>query len=608
MQRMTCALQHRGPDGHGLWASEDGQAILGHRRLSIIDLRSGAQPMTGGDARCAITFNGEIYNYRELRRDLEARGITLSTQSDTEVLLRLYELEGEAALARCTGMFAFAIWDGRKNRLVLARDRLGKKPLYIAQQDGVVYFASSLGALRTVLVGSLEIDLAALDDFLSLGFIPAPRTIFQGIEKLESATILSIDGRTSHRTRYWSPATAVSSVPAGTPGLEELDAQLSRAVSVRLRSDVPLGIFLSGGIDSSLVTAYAAREVAGIRTFSIAFGEDGYDEQAFAERVSRTLGTEHTSLRVREGLLDLLPSLVRHAGEPFADASALPLWVLARDARAAVTVALGGDGGDEGFGGYPWYRLHRRLERHRALVPRFMAQAGVRALGAVPSGASGVRAAAGRAQRALAVLAQPSSALRYGALRVQVSESDTRRWYAPRLREARREFVSAQERIARAYLESSGDSLRRMRAADLLVHLADGLMPKSDLATMAHGLELRSPLLDHDVVALGLAMNAPLLEDGQGGKRPLRTLLARFLPDDLVQRPKQGFVVPLARWFREGLRSRVEALPGSDVLREAAWFEPEGIRRLVAEHLGQERDHTQRLFNLVVLEEWLRQQ
>lgn len=611
VRRMMAALEHRGPDGEGLWISPDGRAVLGHRRLSVIDLATGAQPMCGGDLRSAITFNGEIYNYRELRRELEARGVELRTKSDTEVLIRWYEIEGEACLARCNGMYAFAIWDGKNGRLLLSRDRLGKKPLYFARCEGVFYFASSLSSLHTVLHGTKNIDLAALDDFLSLGFIPAPRTIYHGIEKLESGTTVSLTDGVLVRKRYWVPAAPerepLGNGSRGSDSLETLDALLSQAVSIRLRSDVPLGIFLSGGLDSTLVTAYAAREVSGIRTFTIGFGEECFDELAFAERVSRALGTEHRSFTVREGLLDLLPSLVRHSGEPFADASALPLWALAREARASITVALGGDGGDEAFAGYPWYGLHGRLEHRRVFVPGSVARAAAAMLAVLPSSSGGIRAAAGRAQRAFSVLAQPNPALRFGALRVHVSEADVRSWYGVLLREARREHLTAQHRIAAAYTDAPGDSLQRMRAADTAIHLADGLMPKSDLATMAHGLELRSPLLDHNVVSYGLSLHVNALEREGRGKQPLRALLSRQLARGLWERPKQGFIVPLVRWFRGGLRTRIESLPRSEVLRQAGWFSGDGLRRLVAEHVREERDHTSRLFNLVVLEEWLRQ-
>jgi asparagine synthase (glutamine-hydrolysing) len=609
VRRMLGVLRHRGPDGEGLWTSADGRAVLGHRRLSVIDLATGAQPMTGGDSRCAITFNGEIYNYRELRSELEARGAPLRTKSDTEVLLRWYEIEGEACLARCNGMFAFAIWDGRTNRLVLARDRLGEKPLLVAEEGGVLYFASTIEAIRAAIPARRSIDLQAMDDFLNLGFVPAPRTIYEGVERLAAASVVTLSEGKRDVLRYWSASSARYDFSSnGTGRLDELDALLRHAVSIRLRSDVPLGVFLSGGIDSSLITAYASRELPGLRTYSIAFGEEDYDETIHAERVSRYLGTSHSAFHVREELIGLLPELVRHAGEPFADASVLPLWLLSREARSSVTVALGGDGGDEAFGGYPWYRTHRRLERGRGLVPRTLDAVAARALSGVAESRSGVRAAAGRMRRGLAIMAQPTPADRYAALRVHTAATDRRDWYSPRLREAQLSHATAQARISAAYANSEGDSLRRMRVADIEVQLADGLMPKSDMATMAYGLELRSPLLDHEVVAFGLSLPRSALEDRAGGKLPLRRLLQRRLPNSLSDRQKQGFVVPFGRWFRGGLRGRIETLAESEVLLQAGWFDVRGIRTLVRDHVDQRRDHTQRLFALVVLEEWLRQQ
>ena len=605
VRRMSLALQHRGPDGEGLWTSPDGRVILAHRRLSVIDLVTGGQPKTveDGGGRLALVFNGEIYNYLELRAALERQGVRFTTQSDTEVLLRAFRHQGPSCLDDMRGMFAFAMWDEGEGTLWLARDRLGKKPLYLTEHEEVMYFSSSLDSLRAAIGRTPPIDAAAVDDFLTLGFIPAPRTIHEGIEKLPAATLLRLDARGRTTTTFWRPRAEADPVPMS---LDELEAALDESVRLRLRSDVPLGVFLSGGVDSSLITALAARHVGGLRTFSIAFGEAGYDENEAATAVAAHLGTAHRSFVVREQLLEVLPGFLRQAGEPFADAAALPLMVLAREARQDVTVALGGDGGDEAFGGYPWYRLAKRLHRMGRMIPSVAAAPIARALRATaPTSTSGVRLA--RLGRALGVISAASPAERFALMRTFVHDDDAAAWYAPALRDARASHETALERIAEAYEDSGGPPLRRMRWADITVHLADWLLPKSDLATMAHGLELRAPLLDHTIVERGLAMPESRLIDARGGKAPLRALLGRQLPAALWDRPKQGFVVPLATWFRGGLRARIESLPRADVVREGRWLQPAAVTRLVDEHVRGARDHTQRLFNLVVLDEWTRQ-
>lgn len=610
VRAMSCQIAHRGPDGEGIWIAPSGRACLAHRRLSIIDLSTGQQPMTDEGERFGLVFNGEIYNYCELRDELRAQGATFRTQSDTEVLLRLLARDGVHAIAPLRGMFAFALWDEATSTLTMARDRLGKKPLYYTVHDGSLYFASSLIALRETSPSRWSIDVRAADLFLGLGYVPAPTTIYQGVYKLPAATTLVVRDGELRSTRFWDLAHADAPFEGSfDAAVDQLDGLLETAVSQRLRSDVPLGVFLSGGIDSSLVTAFAARlSPNAVRTFSIGFDDAGFDESGYAARVAHHLGTEHQLFRVRTELLELLPRVVHDFGEPYADSSAMPTWVLADRTRQHVTVALGGDGGDEGFAGYAWYGSAARLARLSRRVPAFAAAAGEWALGAYRSPAAPGARRIGQLRRGLGVMAFRDEADRFASLRTFVGRDDAALLYAGPLAESRRAGDPARALVADAYRRCEGSPLRRMRYADLSTYLADDLLPKVDVATMAHGLEARAPLLDHEVVRFALSLPDEYLTDERGGKRPLRALLHRHLPSELFERPKQGFSVPLPRWFAGDMRSRVDGLAHSERFRELGWFRPAGLVRLVDEHAAGLRENSQRLFSLLMLDEWLKAQ
>ena len=355
VRAMSCRIAHRGPDGEGVWVSPSGRAVLAHRRLSIIDIETGQQPMVDAESggTRALVFNGEVYNYRELRDALRGQGAHFRTESDTEVLLRLVARDGAGAVDALRGMFAFIAWDDVRGELVVARDRVGKKPLFYVEDGGCLYFASSLRALRETAPAELTIDREALALYLALGYIPAPYTIYTRVRKLPAAHVATLAGGALRARRFWDLA------PEDPPfegtyeqALDALEERLGTAVEIRLRSDVPLGVFLSGGIDSSLIAALAARHAgAPVATFSIGFDDQAFDESPFAAEVARHLGAEHHLFRVHADVQQLLPQLVWHFGEPYADSSALPTWVLAEQTRRHVVVALGGDGGDEGFAG-----------------------------------------------------------------------------------------------------------------------------------------------------------------------------------------------------------------------------------------------------------------
>ena len=601
--RMAGLMAHRGPDGEGFWAEPRGRAAFAHRRLSIIDIAGGRQPMCSDDGRIALVFNGEIYNYRELRRGLSDQGVPFRTASDTEVLLRMYERYGSEAVHHLRGMFAFAVWDGTRDELLLARDRVGKKPLYYALNDESCYFASTLGALHDTDPEARHVSLAAVDAFLTLGYVPAPQSIWDGINKLPAGTMLRVSSSGSRSLRYWALEQVVKPFTGRfAEAVDQLEDLLTTSVRLRLRSDVPLGLFLSGGIDSSLVTAIAARHCGGdVLTFSLGFDEAGFDESGYAERIAQHLGTRHRTFSGRPEMLDLLPVLVRHFGEPFGDDAAMAVWMLARETRQHVTVVLTGDGGDEGFGGYDWYRTARRLERLRSMAPMTALRLG--------AAVRGERPWVKRMQRALRTLVLDVPE-RFAALRTFVGADEAETLYAgDLLRERRHSGNAVRAGLAQLYRNGNGTALRRMRLVDLSTYNADCMMPKVDVATMAHGLEARSPLLDQEVLEFALGLPDPWLQDGNGGKPLLKALLRRFVPADLFQRPKHGFSVPLRVWFARGPTGAwADRLAESESLCDSGWLNPAGIRAMVREHRDGARDHSQRLYNLVVLREWLNQQ
>ncbi len=532
--RMAGLMGHRGPDGEGFWSDPSGRAALAHRRLSVIDIEGGRQPMWSDDGRIALVFNGEVYNYRELRQSLVDQGVRFTTVSDTEVLLRLYERYGSECVRYLRGMFAFAVWDGARAELLLVRDRLGKKPLFYTVEDGCCYFASTLAALRDTGSQAGRVSLAALDAFLTLGYVPAPHAIWEGICKLPAGTMLRMSSAGSVFRRYWgleeAPTPFEGSFARAVDRLEEL---LTSSVTLRLRSDVPLGLFLSGGIDSSLVAAIAARECRGdALTFSLGFAEAAFDESPHAERIAEHLGTRHRTFTGRPAMLELLPTLVRHFGEPFGDSSALAVWLLAGETRKHVTVVLTGDGGDEGFGGYNWYRTALRLKRWSSVVPPLASKV-ESAVAGLPGRPPWLRRM-GRALRTL-TLEEPE---RFASLRTFVGEDEVRTLYAGALQRERLSDNAVHAWMAQLYRSGHGTALRRMRLVDVRTYLADCLLPKVDVATMAHGLEARSPLLDQEVLEFALGLPDRWLVDANGGKPLLKALLRRFLPAKLFQRPK----------------------------------------------------------------------
>ncbi|MEZ5404522.1 MAG: asparagine synthase (glutamine-hydrolyzing) [Bryobacteraceae bacterium] len=603
LARMCDAIAHRGPDAYGSFL--DPTVALGHRRLSIIDLEGGAQPLANEDGSIQTIFNGEIYNYRELRADLAARGHRFATDSDTEVLVHLWEEEGEHMPERLNGMFAFAVWDSNRRSLFLARDRFGKKPLYYTGPGpwGRFAFASELKALRPLPGFAPATDPQAVSDFLALGYIPDPRTIYRGVHKLPpGSSLLWQTGARPRLRRYWQ----LLFDPA--PNLT-FDSQTARiraiaadAVACRLMSDVPLGAFLSGGLDSSIVVSLMSAAVPDpIRSFSIGFTSKNYDELEYARHLATRLGTLHQEETVTPEILDTIDTLTAHYDEPFGDSSAIPTLYLARMTRQHVTVALSGDGGDEIFGGYERYLLALGHQRVARFVPEWARRpifGGAAAL--YPKLDSLPRAL--RLKPMLEALSQSLagayftlvSAFRDRALNRILSEEmrwklggySTRTWF---------EGLFAEH----AHL----GPLEQMQAVDLQTYLPGGILVKVDRATMAHSLESRAPLLDYRLADAAARLPSRFKVNGlTEGKHILRAAFRDALPPVTAARRKQGFSVPMAEWMRTSLRGLFETAVFSEEM--SPYISIHEARRIWNQHQSGYRNHAGRLWYLLMLGCW----
>ncbi len=601
MRPMRELLTHRGPDSAGEYA--DPHAALGVRRLRIIDLVTGDQPQANEDSSIWTVFNGEIYNFQELRDDLRWRGHRFVTASDTEVIVHLYEEHGDGFVERLEGMFALAVWDSRQRTLVLARDRLGKKPLLYVASDTELAFASEHRALLAGLPRVPAVDPAAIRLYLRLGYVPAPFDAFVGVHKLPPAHLLVWREGVWRTRRYWSPPRHASLRVDEIEAREELRRLLDRAVERRLIADVPIGAFLSGGVDSSAVVATMARLAAKVRTFSIGFEEEDYSELPHARRIAERFGTEHHEFVVRPMALDVLPELVRHYGEPYADSSAVPTYYLAKLTRAYVTVALNGDGGDELFAGYERYRaaqLAATLDRIPAAfrVPSLTLVS--RALPDSLSPDSPFR----RARRFLGAATLPPKEryLRWlgvfdGAQLANLLAPDFAR-------------VSASAELASPFGEADGfrgpDPVAAAQALDLALYLPDDLLVKVDIASMANSLEVRCPFLDRELVEFAVSLPTELKIHGGERKYLLKRAYEGIVPSENMYRRKRGFAVPIGAWFRGDLRAFAEDVVLSERSLARGYFRREPLTRLVREHTAGRADHTHRLWALLMLELWHR--
>jgi asparagine synthase (glutamine-hydrolysing) len=610
---MADSLAHRGPDDNGLWSDPEAGLAITHRRLSIVDLSlAGHQPMTSADGRFVITYNGEVYNFQELRAELEARGVTFRSTSDTEVMLEAFSAYGvTTTIKRLIGMFALGIWDRKERTLMLVRDRLGIKPLYWGKFDRLFLFGSELKSLRTYPGWQPRIDSSAVAAFMRLNYVPAPHTIYQGVRMLEPGSILTLPMNGEPRIeKYWD-AREVARNGLANP-LQSSDAELTDqletllqdAVRRRMVADVPVGAFLSGGVDSSTVAALMQTANAGpVRTYSIGFDLPGYNEAGYAAAVAKHLGTEHTEMIVSpQQALDVIPRLPEFYDEPFADSSQIPTFLVSQMTRQHVTVALSGDGGDELFAGYNRYQFASTYWPKLQLLPaplRHLLTSVLTSLSAdqwtrllsFAFSRNAPSQAGDKIYKLAAVLKLDDEAAMYRHLVSHWNPADLMQGVA--------------EATGTPWpLELNGGFTERMQLADIQTYLPDDILAKVDRASMAVALEARVPLLDHRVVEFSWRLPRTMkLRDGTT-KWLLRQVLYRHVPRELIDRPKMGFGIPIGEWLRGPLRDWAENLLSEQRLREAGLLNVQQVRQCWQDHLGGRHNRQYELWNVLMLEAW----
>ena len=605
LEKMNAAIAHRGPDSDGFHV--DAGVGLAMRRLAIIDVSGGDQPIANEDESVWIVFNGECYNYPEMRAELERRGHQLTTKSDTECIVHFYEDEGDECVKRLRGMFAFALWDEKKKRLLLARDRLGKKPMYYSIQNSTIYFGSELSAVLTALPYKPEINLEAIDLYLSLQYVPDPFTAYEGIFKLPPAHTLVWENGQLHIQRYWDYTYQPKFTASEDELAEELRARLRDAVKMRLLSEVPLGAHLSGGIDSTIIVALMSEFASGpVKTFSAGFEEQNFTELPFARAVAQKYSTDHHEFTLTYGdIPSTLEKIAAHFGEPFADASAIPLYHLSVLTRQHVTVALNGDGGDEDFAGYQRYWLDGFANAY-ARAPRFLTRS------LIPSIANLFPDNADR---------PVGQSLINGLKRLeQIPEIDRRasilRWgsyFSPRQRsqlwkpEFRFNLNNAQTLLANQFDSVEGSYLDKTLYTDLHTYLPGDLLVKADRMTMAASLEGRSPFLDHEIVEWSARVPDQLKVKGRSGKYLLKKAFAKEFPESIKGRGKQGFGIPVSAWFRGPLYDWSKQMLLADGSPLHKWLDRDALKQIIDEHQSGRVDHGKRLYALAMLGVWANQ-
>ncbi len=607
LQRMNDSQHHRGPD-EGSVHIEPGVGF-GHRRLSIIDIATGQQPLFNEDGSVVIVFNGEIYNYQELIPELQAQGHVFHTKSDTEVIVHAWEQWGERCVERFRGMFAFALWDRNRQTLFMARDRLGVKPMFYALlDDGTLLFGSELKSLLAHGGLKRDIDPQAVEEYFALGYIAEPRTVFKQARKLPPAhTLLLRRGQPLPEPRpFWDVRFTVDATCTVEEAGEELRRRLTESVRLRMISEVPLGAFLSGGVDSSaVVAAMAGLSAEPVNTCSIAFDDPQFNESAFAQMVADRYRTKHRVETVASDDFDLIDTLATLYDEPYADSSAIPTYRVCQLARKHVTVALSGDGGDESLGGYRRYRLHMMEERMRAALPAAVRQPLFGLLGRVypkadwaPRVLRAKTTFQGMARSSVEAYFHSMSILR-GPMREQLFSAAFKR---------ERAGYNAREVFDRhAAMAGTDDPLALIQYLDLKTYLVGDINTKVDRASMAHSLEVREPLMDHPLVEWLATLPSDMKLRGQEGKYLFKKALEPMLPNDVLYRPKMGFAVPLARWFRGPLRQRVRDAVLGERLASTGWFDRAYMQDLIDTHQNGSRDHSAPLWTLLMFEAFLRQ-
>lgn len=600
LERMCRVIAHRGPDDQGTFIS--GAVGLGMRRLSIIDLAGGHQPMSGCDSGSTIVFNGEIYNYRELQSDLKARGHQFRTNSDTEAIIHAYEEYGPDCVTHLRGMFAFAIWDERKRQLFIARDRAGKKPLYYTvTASGTILFGSELKSLREHPEFQGNIDPEGLDAYLTFGYIADPLTIFSGVQKLPPGHHLTYKDGKTRIEQYWDFPHELPAEPAQSEDayVEELRRLLDEAVRIRLVADVPLGAFLSGGVDSSTIVGLMARHMTQpVMTFSIGFQEDAYDELKYARLAAKTFGTDHHEFIVTADICDIVDDLVWHFDEPFADSSAIPTYMVSKLAREHVTVVLSGDGGDELFAGYTRYAIDQGRQ-HFERLPGFVRRGLIKPFSRrLPHGARG---------RNYLYNVSLDPIERYiDSISVFTNLNKTSLYTDDFVTTLEGHLPAGARYHAYASQVKSGDAIDRLLYLDSKTYLPGDILTKVDRMSMAASLEARVPLLDHKLIEFAGRLPASCKIQGSETKRIFKRAVQGLVPDEILNRPKQGFGVPIAQWISDHLAERIHDTFGEPRTRQRGYFRPEYVDLLLEEHERGRRDHSHSLWALMMFELWHR--
>ena len=609
IHRMNDRIKHRGPDDEGIYINPTGNVGLGHRRLAIIDLSpAGHQPMSNEDGTIWIVFNGEIYNFQSLRPDLEAKGHKFKSSTDTEVIIHLWEEHKEGCLQYLRGMFAFAIWDERKKMLFLARDRVGKKPLKYFIGKNFIVFASELKAFLPEQDVPCEVDYEAIHHYLTFQYVPTPMTGFLGIKKLPPAHYLTVNlsgdvPRISKPTRYWHLNFENKLNIKKEEWRERIVHALDECVKIRMISDVPLGAFLSGGVDSSAVVAFMARHSAQpVKTFSIGFKEQSHNELPYAQMIARQYATDHTEFIVEPNALEVLPDLIYHYEEPYADSSALPTYYVSKLTREHVTVALNGDGGDENFAGYPWYPIHR-FAHYWSRLPYFIqqcARTGTRLTGSVIKNTF--------TNRAIRFVngAGETPEVRYLRYFAYFHPEEKATLYTPEFRLLTSAFDSKQFFLRYFQESEASDLLDRALYTDINSYLPDDLLVKVDIASMAVSLEARSPFLDHKFMELAAQIPSSLKLHGREKKYIFKLALEGIIPHANLYRRKMGFGVPIEHWFRGPLKKYIQETLTDPQSLPCKLFNRASLNHLIAEHQHTHISHAYRLWSLLTLELWWR--
>ncbi len=605
LERMNGAIQHRGPDDDGFYLHEN--IGLAMRRLAIIDVAHGKQPIYNHDRTACIVFNGEIYNFQELKKDLEAKGAKFRTNSDTETILHLYDFYGADCVNYLRGMFAFAIWNEREKSLFIARDRVGKKPiLYSHQPNGDLIFGSEFQAVLQYPNIGREVDAEAIDKYLTFSCVPAPLTAYREIRKLEPAHWLEWKNGEIKIERYWSPDFSKKIDISESEAIEETLKILREATKMRLISEVPLGAFLSGGVDSSTIVALMAEASAQpVKTFSIGFEEQDFSELKYARRVAEHIGAEHHEFIVKPDAIEVLPTLIEHYGEPFADSSAIPTFYVSKETRKHVTVALNGDGGDETFAGYERYFAIQLAEKYKK-IPSVLRKSLIEFPASFLPTPKGQHSRLRSAKNFVQASSLPKAQL-YLRWVSAINEDLKAELYTEDFK--RKTAAHSAAGVLKHWFDKANGAgaIDAMLLTDTMTYLPNDLLVKVDIASMANSLEARSPFLDHKVIEFAASLPEKIKVRGTETKYLLKKAASRLVPKEVLYRRKMGFGIPVGYWLKNEMKDFMSEVLLSEKSFNRGLFKPEVIKRLVSEHLAEKQNHTYPLWTLLMLELWFQQ-